>query len=78
MHPGNLNLKRVLVAGAAAATNIAVVGMKYNSNVVAVIHHTAGAVPVDLTSELSQTDGNIQLSTTATTSDVLDVLFYVA
>lgn len=74
-HPINSAVKRVLVAGAAAATNIAVADMKAQGSIISVIHHTAGAVPADLTSEVSQTDGNIQISTTVTTGDVLDVLF---
>ena len=77
----NLVLKVVVVAGTTAAANIAVSGIATTDKIVAVVRvdldATAANIDVDdLTSEASITSaGNIQLSTTNTTSDKLIVFW---
>lgn len=80
-------LKATVVDGAAAATNIAITGIKTDDKLVAVMKldftlaegtpNTRDWTQADLTSEASITsDGNIQLSTTATTGAIL-LVFYL-
>lgn len=67
-------LKTATVAGALAATNIALAGAKTTDHIVSVIEYAAG-VPTDRTAEASiPTDGNLQLSTTDTSGDTLVVM----
>lgn len=69
-------LQTATVAGAAAATNIAISGITTQDTIESVVEFAAG-VPTDRTAEASITsDGNIQLSTTDTTGDVLLVRWY--
>lgn len=71
-------LTKVLVAGAAAATDIAITGIKVTDTIKSVLHFTPSAAMADLTSEASITAaGVIQLSTTATTGDQLIVEYYI-
>ena len=77
----NLVLKFAVVAGASAVANIAISGIATTDKIVAVVrvdlNATAANIDVDdLTSEASITSaGNIQLSTTNTTSDKLIVFW---
>lgn len=69
-------MKPDVLAGAAAATNIAVAGAVVGDVIMGCIHNTAGTL-VDVTGEASfTTDGNLQLSTTDTTADQL-LLFWM-
>lgn len=62
------------VAGAAAATNIAVADVKPGDAIVTVTMF-AGGVPSDVTAEATITSaGNIQLSTTNSTGNTLQVV----
>lgn len=69
------NLKIDLLAGANADTNIAVVGIEVGDLIIWCGHITTAAAiatMADITSEVVVlTDGNIQLTTTATGSDQL-------
>lgn len=80
-----------VVAGAAAATNIAVAGLDTDDVIVAVLQFNVAADSgtsatgnkiddlVDLSAEASvPTAGNLQLSTTVTTGDKLLVVFFAA
>lgn len=64
-----------LLAGAAATTNIAVTGIVTTDEIIAAFHiSTAASIATmaDITSEVSVTSaGNVQLSSTDTTSDQL-------
>ena len=82
----NLVLKFTVVNGAAAATNIAVTGIATTDKIVSVVKldftlaegtpNTRTWKASDLTSEASITSaGNIQLSTTNTTGEVLLVFW---
>lgn len=73
----NCKIGHSLVAGAAAATDIAIVGIKTTDELIKVVEHDAtSALPTDRLSEASITsDGNIQLSTTSTATDTLDVMW---
>ena len=71
----NFNLQIVLLAGAAADTNIAVTGIKTTDHIIFCgVLATAAAIATlaDITSEVAiLTDGNIQLSDTDTTNNQL-------
>lgn len=69
-----------VVAGTTAATNIAITGLKTTDTILAVIHEdgTTGVTQANLVAEASiPTAGNLQLSTTDTSTDVLIVWYYV-
>lgn len=69
-------LTRTLVDGAAADTNIPITGIAAEDTLVSVIEWNAG-VPTDRTADASITSaGNIQLSTTNSTGNKLDVLWF--
>jgi hypothetical protein len=80
--PYPVGLKTTVVAGAATATNIAVTDIATTDKIVSCMQVDRNATAAnityaDLTSECSITSaGNIQLSTTTTTGDVLVVTWY--
>ena len=58
---GGVELKKTLVTGAAADTNIAIAGIRRRDMLLSVIEHPASAALVDRTATTSITsDGNIQ------------------
>lgn len=71
---GQLQAKRTsIVAGAAAATNIAIAGITQDAHLLSVIQ-MSGGVPADATADASVTSaGNIQLATINSTGDTLMV-----
>lgn len=67
--------QRLFVAGDTANTDIAVTGLLTTSVLKRVTRSVAG-VPSDVTAEAGiLTDGNLQLTTTDTTGDVLEVVW---
>ena len=69
---GGVAIKRTIVNGAAAATNIAVAGAAADAKLVAVIMFTAG-VPSDVTADATIVNGNLKLAVTNSTGNKLDV-----
>ncbi len=71
----NFNLKVTLADGDSATTNIAIAGIATEDTILFVGHLTTKAAIesfADITSEVSITSaGNIQLSSTSTTNDLL-------
>lgn len=66
--------RMAIIAGGAAGAHT-VTGVKSSDKLTAVIHHTAGALPVNLTSEFTISDDDEIDNTggTATTADALEV-----
>ena len=71
----NYKTGKAVVTGDAATTDIPIAGIKTTDELYSVIEHDAtSALPTDHTAEASITsDGNIQLSTTDTSTDTLIV-----
>lgn len=68
--------RHAIVAGGAAGAHT-VTGIKPGDKLRAVVHHTAGALPADLTDEFTISDADEIDNTggTATTSDALQVFW---
>ncbi len=76
----HFNLQVSVVAGDTATTNIPVTGILLTDEIIAVARHIGAGTDVtdvtDITSEASITsDGNIQLDTTNTSADKLQVFW---
>jgi hypothetical protein len=81
---GGVEIRYAVAAGAAAATNIPVAGIKRADQILLAVAFepptsTAGSLMDDVGDEVSiPSDGNIQLSTTATTGKQLLVVWAAA
>lgn len=73
----NCKIGHAIVTGTTAATNIAVAGIKTTDELIKAVEHDAtSALPTDRLSECSITsDGNIQFSTTDTSTDTIDLMW---